>query len=164
MRTSIVCIAALMVALVANPVVVLADELTNHQYHNMSPIPINEGKEIVCKDADVSFGYYAYMHCTLHKEGTIKELLERTGGSCCEGEQIGGECRVTTIKYENGVPTAYLDGNWCEVTVKVHFDVTLPEGALAVVCASEPNISTLNSAEKDRPCPVTYCAAATAGL
>ena len=115
--------------------------------------------QIDCKDAPVPFGHYGYQHCTLHKFGAIAELMERTGGNCCDGGE-GGECRATVIEWTENGPWANLDGMYCPVTVqKIHYDVSLPGKIFAVVCAG-PTVDMFGN----RTCPATYCAAAAPGM
>lgn len=115
------------------------------------------------EDSSPALGDYGHGHSLLHRHGVIDELLEKTGSYCCDGGH-GGECRITRLRYR--VTTsgdvrkeALLDGQWCPLgKTKVHYDLhsltTLPE-AQAVVCAEK--------GARTR-CPVTYCAAANAGL
>lgn len=114
-------------------------------------------------DRTSTLGDYGHGHSLLHRYGVIDELLEKTGSHCCDGGH-GGECRITRLRYhptESGDirKEAWLNRRWCPLgDTKVHYDLRtltdLPE-VQAVVCASKGSRS---------PCPVTYCAAANAGL
>jgi hypothetical protein len=95
------------------------------------------------------YGLYGYRHSDLHEFGTIQELMSRTGKSCCDGG-VGGECRVTTIKMENGAGF-FLHGDiWCPLNPSTSYAfVKMPLDAPAVVCASKTSPDV---------CPTTYCA------
>jgi hypothetical protein len=106
----------------------------------------------------VEFGDYGYRHFELHKSGTIDELLERTGKTCCDGG-MGGECRVTQIRFGSlGKWEAYLDGRWCPVDAEIRYDVQLPSDVTAIVCAARSALD-----KSDQGCPSTYCAATAPG-
>lgn len=97
-------------------------------------------------------------HSALHKHGTVRELMERTGTSCCEGEH-SGECRKTHI---NG-RMAWLDGQWCKIPeiVTIFYDIPLPSGMFAVVCAGRVTMEDAEAGTSEKACPAIYCAAAT---
>ncbi len=105
---------------------------------------------------DPSFGSYGYRHHELHALGSIDQLMDLTGSNCCDGGE-GGECRVTEIRQGPERLEAFLDGRWCPLpnTVMVYNGINLPEGANAVVCAS-------NAAGIGCPAGV-YCAGTNMG-
>lgn len=118
----------------------------------------------LAEDADL--GNYGHRHYELHSKEIIRHLMDATGSKCCDGG-MGGECRVTKIKAlsqpseETGsvMYDAWLDGQWCPITVKVHLDIALPDDVQAVVCAHKP-ITTMGRGG----CPATFCAAASTGM
>lgn len=116
-----------------------------HAQHS-TPVPQIAGEP--------QFGSYGYRHGDLHVSGTIAQLMKLTDSSCCDGEN-SGECRVTTIRpspTEAQVMEAFLEGRWCPIpgSVQIFTNLTLPEGAQAVVCAQSSSPGT---------CPYgVYCA------
>lgn len=160
MKLWLVC-AAFVAAFV--PVSTLSADEINHQQHSgPTTLSISGSQVAECKDADVPFGHFGYKHCTLHKYGTIDELFERTKSKCCEGV-MSGECRATTIDFSSGKPMAEIDGRRCEVTAKVHTDISFPAGVAAVVCASQASLADSSEGVTSR-CPAVYCAAVATGF
>jgi hypothetical protein len=123
------------------------------QEHHMNMTVADSGV-LDCTDTDVDFGFYSYRHCTLHKSGTIDELLNLTHKNCCDGG-TGGECRATSIHWNATGPVAFIDGMWCPVdAAMIRQDLTtMPADVEAVVCAAKTTSSGAHS------CPSTYCAA-----
>lgn len=113
-------------------------------------------------DPNIPFGYYRHKHCLLHRHGSVKEILQATGSNCCEGEEIGGECRATRIYLQGDKWYADLDGLPCEIDYEtVRFDVSLPKGVWAMVCAGKAIINPATGQASF--CPSQYCAASATG-
>lgn len=98
-------------------------------------------------------GDYGYLHHDYHNSGSVKDLQEKTGSTCCDG---AGECRATYVDMIKG--KTYIDGKWCDLPENkklIRFDVILPATGLtvglAMVCAGKTWIAT--------SCPIVYCAA-----
>lgn len=105
------------------------------------------------------FGEYGYRHRDLHERGTIQQLMDVTGKSCCDGGD-GGECRVTDIIWANGATFFNHNGLLCPFSIPVN-SVNLPLGARAVVCASK---ELHQDEDGPKGCPVgIYCAGASGG-
>jgi len=124
---------------------------------NMSPM-------LNCEDKpDIPFGQYGHLHCLLHKKGVVKEINEKSKRSCCDQ---AGECRSTILKRVDGKWWGYIDGQYCPLTgVEVLFDIELPDGVQAVVCASnQPSDGDLTFGSKHWLCPTSYCAATVLGM
>lgn len=108
-------------------------------------------------ESSPQFGDYGYNHHYLHQKGVIQELMEKTEDKCCDGGE-GGECRETEVVWRSGVPYAYLDGKWCEITKrhKIRMDIeSLPPHVKAVVCAGNTAGNNI--------CPTAYCTAIHGG-
>lgn len=108
-------------------------------------------------ETETRYGYYGYRHEELHASGVIQELMNKTGTQCCDGG-MGGECRVTTIRFSpEGTWEAYIDGVWTRIqNVTIHYDIPLPNDAPAVVCASRHIVPEVGAKG-------VYCVAASFG-
>lgn len=97
-------------------------------------------------------GDYGYRHMEYHMRGTVDEVEEKSGKTCCDNV---GECRATYVNLLNR--TAYLNGKWCPIKADaaIRYDVSLPD-EMAMVCAGA-YISPKTG------CPTVYCGAVPSG-
>ena len=97
-------------------------------------------------------GDYGYRHMEYHTRGTVRDVEEKSGHTCCDKM---GECRATYVNLKER--TAYLDGKWCPIKrdAAIRYDVSLPD-EMAMVCAG----SFLDPITR---CPIVYCGAIPPG-
>jgi len=98
-------------------------------------------------------GDRGYRHQSLHERGIIRELMDKTGNTCCSGiDSPNPECRVSHVdRVHNRV---LIDGVWCPMstTTKIATVTGLLPGENAVVCAGRSS-----GRENENPCPPAYC-------